>query len=162
VYVRIAAALLAFIGAVVLARSFFRGRRTSAKEVLVVLPMGFWGRARQLFWGLLACLLAALSTVGQAELAPEGLILCVACLIVLALPQQYTLTSEGVLHNGRLLGRWEEYSGFFADEKYAVLFADSRVEVLWGQNEQSEGLLEVLGRFLPRAPNIQRSVKSEN
>ncbi len=122
-----------------------------------MLELDFWGRARQGFWGLLAGLVAGLLIIGLQKEPEAGMIFMASVLFLVLLPQKYTLTEEGLALNGRLIGHWEDYSGFFADPKYVVLFADHTARILWGQSEANEELLSALAKRLPRTRNIARN-----
>lgn len=85
------------------------------------------------------------------------MIFMASVLFLVLLPQKYALTAEGLALNGRSIGRWEDYSGFFADSKYVVLFADHTARILWGQSEANTELLKALAKRLPRTRNIARN-----
>ena len=148
-------AILASVGACILAAPFFKGRRINSPRQLV-LRICFLGRARQAFWGL-AGVAAALLLALAANTDQLGVLLLAAgSLLILLLPQQYAFADEGLLLNGRLLASWDEFSGFFADDKYIVLFGDKRADILWGQSAADETLLKMLQSKLPRTRSITR------
>jgi hypothetical protein len=150
------AAILALLGVLRLALPFLAGLRAGKLEPELVVPLGFWGRARQGFWGLLACLAAGLLMLGLREGQEAAGIFITAALFLVLLPQKYVLAEEGLTLNGRLICHWEDFSGFFADPKYVVLFADHTARILWGQTETNLELLTALAKRLPRARNIAR------
>jgi len=122
-----------------------------------VLELDFWGRARQGFWGLVAGLVAGLLMLCLQKEPEAGMIFMASVLFLVLLPQRYILTQDGLALNGRSIGHWEDYSGFFADPKYVVIFADHTARILWGQSEANTELLLALAKRLPRTRNIARN-----
>ena len=154
------AAVLALLGALRLARPFVAGLRTSKLEPELVVPIGFWGRARQGFWGLLACLVAGLLVLWSKGIHETAMVFMAGALFLVMLPQKYVLTEEGLTLNGHVLDRWDDFSGFFADRKYVVLFSDHTARVLWGEDEGNLELMKALAKRLPRARNIARTAQA--